>query len=331
MPIFRCDYIVAGDLVIDSDAPAEFVTTSGTRCTFRNGKKDSQGHISGLVAIVIGRSDYMKNAESDLRNALADALDVLSFVTQSRFMIERPYRLIEWEPRQRTRQIKVFHAQDARYPPEPDLAKELLDTFQAVEASNAPDFTRTAMSSFRNGLLADQFRDQFMHFWLALEIVAVNTKSTGLVPTQCSKCAKPLTCECGEPAMRLPMAKQAINEIISVIAGSKSEEVSRRQFTARNTLMHGGSIASVEAKTGKPMSEVNNELGSLCWYAILSTITFPETSPVFILDRQGDFGTKRLIVAPSMEFSYDGDSEHPTEAQIPTMEITLKTRFGEAE
>ena len=53
MPIFRCDYIVVGDMVLDQDSPLELVTKSGITCTFRNGKIDPQGQTSGLLAIVV--------------------------------------------------------------------------------------------------------------------------------------------------------------------------------------------------------------------------------------------------------------------------------------
>jgi hypothetical protein len=98
-----------------------------------------------------------------------------------------------------------------------------------------------ALKYFRYGLLDEQPEDQFMWLWLALEIVAENLKEKVRVPIACSACGANVKCaHCGDEPMRIPMAKQAIEQLIATVVDEKSiAEVAKRQFAARNGLMHG--------------------------------------------------------------------------------------------
>ena len=113
----------------------------------------------------------MDTARYQLQTALAAQLDLLSFVTHSRFRITAPLQMMEWEEDQRTRQYDVFHASDPREPPDPELAMPYLESATAIDQSTLRDYTRAALRYFRYGLIDEQPEDQFMRFWLALEII----------------------------------------------------------------------------------------------------------------------------------------------------------------
>jgi hypothetical protein len=239
MPTFRCDIDVLGDLVLPAGrGQLDLQTSSGVSISFKNGAVDDEGHPTGMEAVVIGPSQSIETAASDLRLALTEQLDLLTFVTHSRFKIVAPRRLIEWDAGQTQRTMKVFHTVDSRYPPDPELDLAYFDTVDALNRVPPPPFVRTALKYFRYGLLDDLAEDQFMRIWLSLEIIAESTKDNTPIPIACPICQGAMTCSaCGAKPTRTRMAKQAIEGLIRTIAGDNAAVISKRLFVARNGLM----------------------------------------------------------------------------------------------
>lgn len=329
MPTFRCEYDVTGDLVLPADIhELELSNSAGFTITFRNGPADDDGHATGLVVIVVGSAESIDSAQQEIRRGLAQQLDLLAFVTHSRFKIVAARRLIEWDAGKKQRQFRAFHTVDARYPPDPEFIGKYIETLDALDQAKPPEYARTALKYFRYGLLDDQPEDQFMRLWLALEIIAENSKETDRVPIVCPACNAAMKCgACGNEPTRVPMAKQAIEQLISKITGVAAPEVCKRQFTARNGLMHGRSPESIEAECKTPLDVIVNELGSLTWHAIMSTIPLGEGPPLAFGHRGGEFTKKSLVMSMLGAFDHTGDGPHPTDDKIPSVEITLMTKL----
>lgn len=175
-----------------------------------------------------------------------------------------------------------------------------------------------------------------MRLWLALEIIAENVKEKELVPIACPVCNTPMRCAaCGTGPTRAPMAKQAIEDLIAKIAGTAAQDISRRQFKTRNGLMHGRSPESIEAECQVPLPAIVNELGTLTWHAIMSTIPLEDGPTLAFGHRDGEFATKSLVMWMLGTFDHTGDGPHPTQDKIPSVEIKMRTTFrspaGEAD
>lgn len=331
MPKYRCDFNVVGDLVLpkDADDPCTIALPSGASVEFSNGDCDEGGHTTSLVAKVIGEARAIGEAEVVLRKVLAAQLDLLCFVTQSRFQIEDARRVIEWEPGKRQRQLLVHRAVDARYPPSPDLRQTFFNSCETLEGMDFPSFVRTALKYFRYGCLDRSPEDQFMRFWIALEIVAENTKLKERVPITCAKCSKHAKCaHCGFEASRVPMATSAIRSLIEKITAPRID-VSNRQLTTRNGLMHGRDVAAIEAEVGISLSAIVDELARVTWNAISETIlTRPDNgdAPLDLGHNDGKFGNGRLVVVGNFLFDA-GAGEHPSEEQLPKIEASIAHRF----
>jgi hypothetical protein len=326
MPVFRCDFTVRSDLVLPSGRhELTFRTVSGFVVLFRNGSVDAAGHALDLLVSVIGPADSMDTARDQLQTALAAQLDLLSFVTHSRFRIAAPLQMMEWDEGQRTRQYDVFHASDPREPPDPELEMPYLESAAAIDQSTLPDYTRTALRYFRYGLIDDQPEDQFMRFWLALEIIAENIKSPDRVPIACPKCKSPLKCtdpQCGCEPTRIPMAKQAIESLITRLATSAMAETSNWLFSARNALMHGKSSRAIERDCKVPFTQIVNDLGMITWKAAMSTISFGDGPPLAFGHRDGQFVVGSMIMGVRAIL---GEGPHP--AEMPKLDITMQTHF----
>lgn len=169
-----------------------------------------------------------------------------------------------------------------------------------------------------------------MRLWLALEIVAESTKERERVPVTCPACGGALHCAaCHTAPTRVPMAKQAIESLIAAIAGKAAPDVSKRQFIARNGLMHGRSTVSIEAECGQQFEHVVNELGRLAWEAIMSTLPLAEEGPVLHLGhRDGQFTNLNLVMSVLGSFEHTEDSDHPSDDKVPNVKIDMLTRFG---
>lgn len=335
MPTFRCDFQIAGDLSLERELDEiGFDGADDLEVTFRNGPTDDEGHVTGVLATVIGPAESIDVADSRFRNALAERLDLLAFVTKSRFRIVQPLRLVEWEAGKKERQLRIFHTFDPRYPPVPELAADLVTSAREFEKSGLPRFLRVALKYFRYGLLDEQPEDQFIRLWLALEIIAENTKDPDPVPILCPECGEPLTCdECGTAPTRVPFAKQAIENLIANVSADMDGDVSNRLFKARHGLMHGRSRESTEAACKKSMMDLVDELGTVTWRAIISSIPLEPDGPDLALyePARGGYANRNMIVWPVITFEHKGDGPHPTDDEIPDVKLQVFTRFAKTD
>jgi hypothetical protein len=329
MPIFRCEFDVKGDLVLPAHvSELKLNSKDGFLTIFRNGPSNSDGHTTHLVAVVFGPAESIDSAQKELREVISEQLDLLTFTTHSRFQIIAPRRLIEWEPNQERRRIHTFYKQDARFPPEPGFALDYIETVEQLEHAAPPAFTRTALKYFRLGLIDNLPEDQFMRLWLALEIIAENVKNIEPMVFICPTCKASLKCaECGTVPTRVPMAKQAIEDLIARIAGTQAQDISKRQFITRNGLMHGRSSNSIEAECKVPLHVIVNELGALTWQAIMSTIPPGDGLTHVFGHRDGEFANKSLLMTVRGTFGYTGADDYPPEDKIPQLDIKMVKTF----
>lgn len=330
MPVFRCDFKVVGDLVLPNSVDNfQFAARKEYSVIIQNGETNEDGHTEDLYISVIGPASSLENGQKELRDVLAECLDLLTFSTHSRFKIVFPIRLIEWEEGKKERNFLAFHTFDSSYPPDPEFVEEFIGSIVELERCDPPNYTKLALKYFRYGLLDLFPEDQHMRLWLALEIVAENLKDKDSVPIVCPSCQSALKCpECGTEPTRIPMAKQAIESIINKIIGKDGKDVAKRQFTVRNGLMHGRSVKSIESKLKIDMANLVNELAFIVWHAIMSTFTLREDTYLNFGHRDGDFTNKSLTLSVHGLIKHTEDTPHPSDDKFPNIKISLKTDFN---
>lgn len=333
MPKFRCEFKVSCDLVLSEEHDAFSIKgIDGNTYEFKNAPANDEGHVPYLIVIVYGESDSIDDAQEELRSCLAKQLDTFTFATHSRCEIDEPLRLVEWDAGKIDRHFKSFITTDARFPPEPNLSQEFLNTSSILDNADPPSFIRTALKYFRYGVLDSQPEDQFMRFWLALEVIAENMKKKEVVPIVCPECGSAMTCgTCGTQPTRTPMAKQAIELLSKRIIGEEWREVTKPLFIVRNGIIHGSSVLSIEKKSKQLISDSVNDLARLVWNAIRINIKLSdkEASRLVLGHRGGDFVNKHMVAALNGSFEHTGDTPHPDEKNIPDVKVSLITRFGE--
>lgn len=325
MPRFRCDFEVKSDLAIPYEKKEiGSQTSSGHEIIIRNDMPDSYGNIPGLVCSIIGEADDIEGAHKVFRDLLTNYLDTLTFVTQSSFYVEKILRLMEWEPGKRERQFKVFEKFPQNYPPEHGLVCDYLVTISELEQVEIPEFVRVALKYFRYGFLERSPADQFMRFWLALEVIAENTKPTTKIAKLCTGCGRTLKCEhCGCETQSRPMATEAIRAIISKITGNMGQEISKRQLAARNSIMHGRKTEDLEKECKMPIGKILNELVAVTHRAIFDVLPLTQEGSLLFFGYRDDVAKKELILAMVGEFQHNGSSLHPQESDLPNVQISV--------
>lgn len=332
MPQYRADFEVKASIVLPLDSsPLQLDSYDGQhKITLRNAKPDEQGHIPSLEVVVVGKCDSIDVADTMLRDILAAHLDVLAFVTRSKFEIRQCLRVLDWEPFQKNRNLITQHIVDGDYPPPPTLHSALVDTANHFIATTPAGYVLRALHHFRMGLLSRRSEEQFLQFWLALEAIGEGAKLPERVPIQCPKCSGPLRCEACqiEPARR-PIASEAIRNIMKSISPAEADEVFRRLIAVRNHLFHGRSTASIEQELNKPIDELTDEAALAAWYVIGSQLED--------IDVELNFGNRQQFsnlvhsYRPHLGFLHEGDGEHPEDDRIPKPSVTMQIRFGPPE
>lgn len=330
MPNFCADFDVRGTLVLPTETVPLTPHSDDPACdvTIRNAEPDAAGHIPHLSIQVVAACDTIDAAPKKLRSMLAHQLDLLTYVTQSTFVIEQCRRVMEWEPNQRTRALKALQQFDPLYPPDRELESEHLQTAQAISDARPPGYMRRALRYFRLGVLSPQPEDQFQHFWLAIETIAEGSKEGTKLSIPCPKCSNPLRCQCcNTTPMRRPMARQAIRELIGKVVKSDPATVYRSLVAVRDDLAHGRLPEAIEAQTGRSLGDLVDMAGAVAWHVIFSSLPKMDGSALFS-HRGGQFVNEQLITGAVLTFTHDGEGEHPSEDKIPNVKIELMVRFG---
>jgi hypothetical protein len=329
MPVIRTEFFVKGDLVFPDDGDRELFRSSEVTVRLRNAKLDEEGHVPGVTAIVIGPASDLRSSVDEHRAVLAAKLDYLALTTRSRFRIHHAERAIEWEPGPGRRRMLALLEKDGRYPPLPNLETRFFSTMKQLTGAQAPPYLATALKYFRYGLLDENPEDQFIRFWHAIEVIAVNTTERRLISVSCHSCKEGLVCaECGSEAKRHPFPKDAILQVIANTGVPNAERLFETLLAARNSLMHGGDSSSVEKRCKRTIAEIVNDLGTIVQAAALKVM---EPKGSIFIAHGGELGSYRLMARMEIEFPHDGPEDHPSEDQLPNPDIRVQHSLREGD
>lgn len=205
------------------------------------------------------------------------------------------------------------------------LLRRRLSASKADGASRPDGFVQAALKWFRLGVIERQVDDQFMKFWLSLEIVAEGMKEKERVPINCPKCQTGLVCTTCGPALRVPMATQAIRALIREVCNENAAaQLESALPKARNWLMHGRDWRRVQADLKLPFAYLVDSVAFIAWECIYraAPAEFQERADAFG-HRGGKFANLKHSFVPVGEFEHHGAGDHPEESQLPAAQITM--------
>ena len=259
-----------------------------------------------------------------------DVLRAWSFTTSAPFRITFFRHVVDWTPGLKERDCIHLsrHPSDER--PHAVLNSEtLLSAVRLTNAKLSPALRR-AIRWFANGVESDFVDDQFYYFWLAIELVAVETKPPDLVPDACPKCRGPLYCRACDihPAHR-PYPKQAIQALFRRHVSARADDFFRHADKFRNALLHGEDIDVVEREIAVKFDEIVNALGRLAWAALLSTVM----NRLAELGESGELPMLKTNQFVNYEMSLglnlvvtSRDPENPNLCDLPGIDVSLQSK-----
>jgi hypothetical protein len=269
------------DLEIESDASLKLgLTELHVSCmadeieVFVSPLKDTPGEEGTLLSVqIVLNSDDLKHAQELGLKKVRELLCAWSFATNMPFRIANLRRIVDWTPGLQERDCIQYFVHPAYDRPYKVLDQECLATAARIADAPLSSTLRRALRWFANGVSSTYPDDQFYYFWLAIELVAVETKLPDPVNDACPKCRGPLFCQtCNLHSMHKPYPKQAILTLFKKHIEDSPDKLFAQADRIRNALMHGDDLDVLQACTGVTLEVIVNSIGRLTWVALLSTI-----------------------------------------------------------
>lgn len=230
----------------------------------------SQNKDAVLLARLTCESKDIETAKEDIDKLVPIFLNSLSFVTNSNFGPFRCNKIIDWTPGLTIRMASYFVHQPMREHAEPSLNQRYCDSTARLIEMQSDEKLQRALRWFRLGLGSNLLEEQFMYFWMSLEIAAEMIKGAEKVRSHCPKCQSALFCEsCGTHPEQSASGNRAIRRfIIEEMNMVGADEIEKSLIKIRNTLAHGRRISSIK---NLPCTDEQalDKLHQIAWHALI--------------------------------------------------------------
>jgi hypothetical protein len=258
-----------------------------------------------------------------------DLLRAWTFSTSMSFRISAVRRIVDWSPGLRERECIQFSYHPSFDRPYPALDSATLGSAIRVLNSDLSATLRRAVRWHANGVTSEYTDDQFYYFWLAIELIAIETRAPEPVHDACPKCRGPLFCKsCGVAPTHKPYPKQAIRATFQKHVTDHPDKFFEDADAFRNAMMHGEDLIVVEKTRGVAVERIVNALGHLSWAAVLSTLIsklaaagqsgeLPVLQTNLFVHYQMNFGLNMVVTSR--------DPDRPCLSDLPKIEMSLES------
>jgi hypothetical protein len=256
-------------------------------------------------------------------------LNHLTFATNLRTRLRDLRHIFNWEPGNDFREAFYFAGRNGHDDaPYPFMHKSILDSIGMLQENEPNPRLRRAMKWFSNGVATRFYDDQFVYFWLAVELIAQNAKDPTPVPDRCPKCKGALFCEaCNDTPTHRPYQKQAIEQLfLKVCNGSPLDGPTfyTQASTARNMLMHGDEVKAIEDVLGIEFGHLVDQMGKLAWTCILNQFVrvLIGKQPMFLQPNRYIYVTMDASV--HINIGFKPNFENPDPAGFPKVNVSVE-------
>jgi hypothetical protein len=274
----RClaDFILDSDLCLPVGATPLTLNDPGGRFSLTLSNASEAEHAvpeAVLSAQVIfetelGFPEERREIDELAHQWLSEALNVLAFTTNRKFVSRTLKRLVDWTPGLIDRDAMIYTETPEWDLAEPELNADYIGTAERLLSMQAGPEHQAAMRWHRIAVQEGVLEQQFSYFWFALEIVAEAVKGAERIPSLCPRCRTPLYCErCQIHPTHRRYPGEAIQELVRRVQPHQPDEVFQVLQRIRHTLMHGGRIADIPDLPCSDQQAVN-KLGVITWNAI---------------------------------------------------------------
>lgn len=257
-------------------------------------------------------------------------LDFVTLASNLKLRLRNILQIFNWEPDGPTMRDCIYFSPSAAHGGGPfdALQKPLLDSVAMLQSQAIDPRLRRALKWFGNGVAARSPDDQFSFFWFVIELVAQHIKGPAPVPDKCPVCKGPLYCEmCGSTPLHRPYPKQAVQQLFAryVPQDKGPEEFYERASEARNMLMHGDEVKSIEEALNLELSELVDDMGELAWVSLMNQFipALVGKQPVFIQTNQ--YVHMTMTGNAVMQVGFTANFDNPDPAHFPKVQISMIT------
>lgn len=226
-----------------------------------------------LSVQLVFEADDLANAKEVASKFLREVSDYIAFVTTAKCKVHRILQIFNWEASAPSgmREAMYYEGFKNHDIPLPAMSSEVIETVALLQAHEVPARLKRAIRWFSDGVASQYQDDQFINFWLVVEVLAQLTKNPAPIPDRCPKCRSPLYCDvCNASHLHKPYPKQAISQLFESHVNGDWEVLFLRAEKSRNMLMHGEDIKAIERELTIAFPPLVEAMARLARVAILN-------------------------------------------------------------
>jgi hypothetical protein len=328
MTKFLANWEVEADIILPPETPfIRYNHPAGSYTAFLRNIPEQRTDLTFLSMQFIFDAPSLLESKDVGERSAKEFLDHLALTSNLKVRLRRLFQIFNWEPSLGIRECLIYspgYANDDA--PYEALEQSLLETVSLLQTQDLNHRVRRAMKWFSNGIAAKAPDDQFAFFWFVIELVAQVVKEPSPVPDKCPTCGGPLHCSaCDVTPLHRPYPKQAIEQLFNKYVNDEPASFYQRASRARNLLMHGEDVATIEATLQIDFPKLVDAMGHLAWIAILNQFVPALIGRTPHLLHTSRYVHMNMSGVAHMQLGFIPNFENPDPAHFPKVEFTMTT------
>jgi hypothetical protein len=255
---------------------------------------------------------------------LADCLNMLSFVTASRFSRHRIRQIVDGTLGLQMRSCLMWADSADHEDPTPFLDDRIVASMERLLSCELTPSMQRAMRWYRLGIGSTVPDDQFQCFWFALELLAVSMKSKEKEPDLCPHCRHALYCEnCKKHPVHRPYDKQAIGALIRKVDKNADDLTLAMLNKTRNSLMHGATLREIEKDLPEPREQVVDVLARIVFNALVQQFPLEAFKKEIAFGNPSTYVHRTLSGIAHIQTVVPIDADGELDLDFPGMKVTF--------
>ncbi len=326
MTRFLGNWEVETDIVLPDQIPfLRYEHPAATYVIFLRNITEKRHDLTYLSMQMVFDAPSLQEAKVTGEQLAKEFLDHLSFVSNLKVRLRTILQIFNWESGTGMRECLYFtpsYAHDDA--PYEALQPPILETIALLEAKPINPRLRRALKWFGNGIASSYPDDQFAYFWFVIELIAQLIKSPSPIPDRCPTCREPLHCPtCDATPLHRPYPKQAIEQLFSKYVSNDPQILYQRAIDARNMLMHGDEVQSIETALAIEFPNLVDQIGRLAWIAIMNQFVpvLLNKQPIFLETNR--YVHMNMSGIAHMQVGFVPNFDNPDPANFPKVQFTM--------
>lgn len=331
MTRFLANWEVESDIVLPPEDPVlRYEHPAALYTAFLRNIPERRNDLTFLSMQLVFSAPSLMDAKSVGEQLAKEFLDYLCFSSNLKVRLRTILQIFNWEQnatgiREALYYSRSYAQDDAPYEA---LDQTLLDTVAILQTHPVTPRLRRALKWFGNGIASIYPDDQFTYFWFVIELIAQLIKEPSPVPDKCPTCESALYCpQCNATPLHRPYPKQAIEQLFHKYINDKPAEFYDLANEARNLLLHGEEVSSIESRRGIEFPKLVNDVGRLAYIAIINqfvpVLINKQPTPTFV--QASHYVRMNMAGVAHFQIGFVADLDNPNPALFPKVQMTIDT------